>query len=84
MTEEVLTEVRDRMRRVETRLTRFLEEKGFDTGIQRPEWTQGVVTVPTPAVSLRDVLAVIPRRWPADQSVTVRCGSDVLLTVQVP
>jgi len=63
-TTKTLEELRDRTRRVETRLTKYLESQGFDTQTQRPEWrSDGYVNVPSPNISLKDVLSVIPHTY---------------------
>ena len=56
-------EVLDRVRRMETRLTRFLETQGFDTGVQRARWENGTIVIPTPLVALSECLAAIPVGW---------------------
>lgn len=61
MTEATLTEVLDRTRRIETRLTKFMEASGFDTKVRRPEWRGDGIHVPSPSTSIKDCLSVIPR-----------------------
>lgn len=56
-------EVTDRLRRIETRLTGFMQWSGYDTGSDRPVWANGIIHIPTPGASLRDILAVIPADW---------------------
>jgi hypothetical protein len=53
-------ETLDRVRRIETKLTSFLEAQGHDTESDRVMWEDGAIKVPSLAVSLRDVLAAIP------------------------
>lgn len=60
---DVLTEIRQRMRRVETRLTRYMEAQGFETQTQKPVWDGTSVVVSTPNVSMKEVLAVVPPDW---------------------
>jgi hypothetical protein len=74
-------ELRDRMRRIETRMTRFMEAHGFDTKIQRPQWDHGFIHVPTASVSLKDCLDVIPAEWPRGTAVTVIVKQDELCTL---
>jgi exonuclease VII large subunit len=74
-----LQEILDRTRRIETRMTRFLEERGFDTKVQRPAWSDGVVTIPTLGASLKDILSVIPRRW--TKEVEVECDGESVITL---
>lgn len=62
----------DRLRRVETRLTKFMEWSGFDTDIQRPVWTNGKLDLPSDAQSVRDCLAYIPPEWMGDVALVVK------------
>ena len=56
-------ETSDRLRRIETRLTRFMESQGFDTEVRRPAFKDGHLDIPTDATSLRDILAAVPDGW---------------------
>ena len=56
-------EMSDRLRRIETRLTRFMEAQGFDTEVRRPVFNAGHLDIPTDATSLRDILAAVPPDW---------------------
>lgn len=56
-------EITDRLRRIETRLVKYMEWKGFDTEVQRPTFQDGKLDVPTDAISLRDCLKAIPQEW---------------------
>ena len=60
----MLKEAVDRLRRVETRLTKYLQWRGFDTQTTVPRWTayedRGVLSIPAISCSLRDCLAAIP------------------------
>jgi hypothetical protein len=58
-----LLEILQRARRTETRLTRLLESAGIQTGIQRPWWTDDLVMIPSPMVTLDAVLKSIPENW---------------------
>lgn len=60
---EQLKEVLQRVRRLETRVTMYLESQGFDTQVQRPKWDadRKTVALPSRATSLKDILAVIPK-----------------------
>lgn len=53
-------EVRDRVRRIETRLTKLLRHMGFDEQGSMPEWKDGRIEVPSVSVTLKDVLAALP------------------------
>ena len=67
-----MQEVVDRCRRMETRLTRFLESQGFDTQTRRPEWRDdGVILVPSLGASLKDIQSVIPPNWNKQKEIEV-------------
>ena len=80
-----LDEIVDRVRRTETRLTKFMEAQGFDTQVARALWVPdpGYVLVPSPAIAIQEVIAVIPSDY-AGLMVGVKVGSELLFTVHVP
>lgn len=53
-------EIVDRLRRIETRFTKYLESRGFDTGVKRPVFRDGEVIIPSLSCSLRDILSAVP------------------------
>jgi hypothetical protein len=57
-----LTEVRDRARRTETRLTRFIEQSGFDAKVTRARYDplSSTVYLPSPDCSLRETIDAVP------------------------
>jgi hypothetical protein len=59
-----LLEVLQRSRRIETRLTRFIEAEGIATGIQRPWWMDDRVMLPSPMTTIDAILKCIPENWP--------------------
>lgn len=82
MNEEILpllNELIDRSRRTETRLTKYLESIGFDTRVQRPYWNGHSVIVPTPAVPICDILAVVPPDYASDEPIPVRCKGQFVM-----
>lgn len=79
---EMIREALDRARRIETRLTRFLEEQGFDTGAQHARWRNGIIEVPSPACSIRDLLAAIPPEWECEEPIGVYVKGDFLMSFQ--
>lgn len=67
-----ISEVKDRCRRIETRLTRFLEAQGFDTQRKMPTLRGNVVSIPSMECSIADILSVIPSpRVPGYDSVVI-------------
>ena len=71
MTDEDSREIRDRVRRVETRLTKLCEAMGVDAGGSKPVWEDGRIELPNVSCSFRDVINSIPNDWPAEQAVPV-------------
>jgi hypothetical protein len=82
--DEVAKETLDRARRIETRLTKFMEHQGFDTKVGRPVWNEGVVELPSKSSSVTDMLSVVPPGWPADVPIQVRHKEHFLFTVCRP
>lgn len=61
-----IREVIDRTRRIETRLTSYLEAQGHPTNARKPVWEHEpglgwVVKLPSLQTSFKDILDVIPR-----------------------
>jgi hypothetical protein len=58
----VINEILDRSRRIESRLTSFINKSGFTVLNKKPVWDGHMlsVTVPSREVSLDEVLAAIP------------------------
>lgn len=79
----VQDEIVDRIRRIETRFTKYLEFQGFDTQTARAQWVGGAVRVPSPAISLRDVLAAIPQTH-SGVMVPVCVGDELIVTIHTP
>ena len=55
------SELIDRVRRIETKVTKLGEQAGVDMGGQKPCYTGSKIEVPTPHVSLASVIAAIPK-----------------------
>lgn len=81
MSDVLVKEIADRMRRLETRFTKFMEMQGFDTKVRRPEFHDGVVSVPSPSCSIHDIVQSIPPSWDKESEVEVRCNSDYIASV---
>jgi len=69
-----------RLRRIETRLTKFLTVNGLDTGALKPERVGEAVQVPGYYTALSDILALVP---PEERpcSVPVFLGSRYIGTI---
>ena len=76
-----MQEVVDRVRRIETRLTKYLKEQGFDTHPARITFDRGDVVVPSKDCSLREIISVNPEDW--DGEVFIMLGPDHIATLQV-
>lgn len=80
-----LKEISDRCRRIETRLTKFLEGQGFETKAQKPEWkTAGEIHIPSMSCSVKDILAVIPDSWDCEDEIIVYHKDEELMSVYKP
>ena len=53
-------ETLDRVRRFETRFTRYLANRKFDTKTEPPVWKDGVVEIPSMECSIASILEAIP------------------------
>lgn len=53
-------EIQDRLRRIETRLTKYMQERGFDTQVQKVEAEGDGIIIPSLDVRLRDMLIAAP------------------------
>lgn len=71
-----IDELVDRTRRTETRLTKYLQERGFDTQTIKPIWLSGVVAVPSRHCAISDIREVVPAGW--DGPVILRCKGDYI------
>lgn len=78
-----MTEVSDRARRMETKMTAFLEWFGQDTRSEKPEFSlvrgRAVVTIPTPNVSLFDLIRCVPKDYESDEPISVYHRGDVIM-----
>lgn len=79
-----LNEVVDRCRRMETRLTKYLEASGFDTGTKKPLWKDGTIVAPSIDCSMRDLLRCVPNSWPVDEEIYVAVKGDLAMSIYLP
>jgi predicted NAD/FAD-binding protein len=77
-----VNETRDRTRRVETRITKYLETQGFDTQVRRGQWLPAlsIIEVPARDVTLREIIELLPAGH--SERVPVVIKNDVVLWVQ--
>lgn len=78
MTDETTREIVERCRRIETRLTKFLESQGFDTHVKRPFWNGKAVVIPSLGCSVQDMLSAIPADHREDGVPVVNQGVVVM------
>lgn len=76
-----LKEIKDRLRRTETRVTKWLESQGFETGVQRPQMTGNAIEVPSSSCSIKDLLAVVPENWSGESEIVVTVKGDYLMSI---
>lgn len=88
---EELKEVRDRLRRMETRLVKLMEHMGFDSERKLPDFRTrplgndraGIVEVPSTMVSIEDIVNAIPKDWDPMQQVRVMHKGELVCYVYV-
>ena len=85
---EILKEIRDRTRRTETRLTKYMTHQGFDVETAKCVWVTspqpsgGYVAIPSRQCSIQEILAVIPPDVPDFPGVSVYCKGDWVTSVR--
>jgi hypothetical protein len=77
-------EIRDRVRRIETRVTKLCLRMGVDAGATKPSWSDGQIDIPSKDVSIRDVISVVPADWPKNQKIELRISEDQILSFHLP
>jgi hypothetical protein len=55
-----LHEMKDRLRRMETRLVKLFEHLGLDTERKLPDYGSGVVNIPSMMTSIEDIMRALP------------------------
>ena len=56
-------EIQDRLRRIETRLTKYMQERGFDTQVCQPRFEEDSLHLPSLDIRYRDILTAIPHDY---------------------
>ena len=79
-----LNEVHERMRRVETRLTRLVEAMGVDAGGKRPLWNDGIIVIPSLACSLHQIVATVPTDWSDEKLIEVQFNGQEVMSFYMP
>lgn len=64
-------DVQVRLRRIETRLTKFMEWQGFEIQAVKPTWKEGRVNIASVGTPLKEILNVIPGDWDRNEDVGV-------------
>jgi muconolactone delta-isomerase len=74
-----VSEIKDRTRRTETRLTTFLNAQGHDTKVTRPRFDYTTVSLyaASPESSVRELLEAIPLDM-RENEVAIRLGGEVI------
>lgn len=72
-------EVRDRLRRIETRLTKYLEQQGFDTQRKLPVWKGSSIEIPSMECAVADILAAIPDPCNVRHIAVTHKGTDLFV-----
>lgn len=77
-------EIVERCRRIETRLTKYLESQGFETQVRRPFWNGQAVVVPAAHCAVSDMLSAIPVEHRGDDEIPVLHQGKILLYLYLP
>ena len=80
---EMIREILERQRRIETRLVKLMQHEGAETTVTRPVWCDGVVQIPSLHCSIKECLLAVPEDWPASRAIVVMQGDDEVMTVRV-
>ena len=78
-----LQEMRDRLRRMETRMTRWLQMQGLDLEQRPPQIARDRLMVYSPHTSLREISELIARDH-MGKTVPIIYRGETILTVTVP
>lgn len=81
---EQMKEIQDRLRRIETRLTKYLESVGFETNIRRPTFRDGMIVVPSLMTTLADCVNVVPDGWDKGEEIFVEHKHQPVLSFFLP
>jgi len=79
-TDERSREIQDRVRRIETRLTKLMGHLGFDPQGSMPTWdqTNRCVEVPSISTAFKDIMAVVPENFPSYTAFRVEHKGETL------
>ena len=84
-TDQQAKEVVDRLRRLETRVTKFMEAQGFETQARRPRWSEdGIVAIPNPSCAIKDFMATIPESWDPEEGIEIYFRDQWMGTFYLP
>ena len=75
-------EIQDRLRRIETRLTKYMQERGFETQVQKATWGPGYVDIPSVDIRLRDLLTTIPEFYDWNEDIEVVHAGQVVVVLK--
>lgn len=86
---DILREIADRVRRFETKLTRFMAATGFETGGRKPVVVQAEdgyaeILAPNAAASVVDCVAALVEATNSEEAVPVTFNGDVIGYVSRP
>jgi hypothetical protein len=76
-------EIQDRLRRIETRLTKYMQERGFETQVQKCVFEEDSLHLPSLDVRYRDILTAIPKEYRGELRLWHQ-GMEVGILVVIP
>lgn len=83
--EAYISEVRDRVTRIETRQLQMMDHLGMETQGRKPRWlvekSQGIIDLPSLGCSIKDITAVIPDGWD-NETILVMFKGELVTTLR--
>jgi len=72
-----------RLRRIETRLTKYMEWQGFDIQALKPTWRDGRINIPSVGTPLKEILTTIPESWDKNEDVWIYHRGKFVTTLNI-
>ena len=77
---DTVNEIRDRTRRIETRVTRYMADQGFDTQTRKPKFDRAnmALELPSPSIAVNACIDAIPDDIKPGVLVDLYVGEDYI------
>lgn len=81
-----IKEITDRCRRLETRLTKFMEYQGFDVQSKKPQFQNkpgetAEINIYSLHTSIQDCLEAIPDGWDTEEQINVKIKGEFVFAI---